>query len=534
MTKRKKNIKQEQTNEQIAGSGNKTMKISAEKKFILIYLLILLFAFVPTYNHIFDKKIAFLGDNAAYYIFGRAIAHGEGYVNVHVIHKSPVNSYPPGYPALISVVMKVAGEDITTIKKTNGVLYFLSLLILFFFFRAITKNIHLSFILSLVMLFNFYLLQYSTWMMSEIPFIFFTALSLWALSQIDFDKNPLKEYHFYIMLAGLLAAYYIRSQGIALFGGIFLYLLVRRNWNYLLATSAGFIALIIPWMVRNAQLGDSPYKKALTYKNYYDTSQGKMEGIGDWLERFGENFSRYMSSEIPSAVFGYEPNYDNASMTAGFLVLLFVGFGIYKAKKLQLAIAGYILATFAILMIWPPVWTGVRFMLPIVPLLIFFFFYGVYSVLAILLEKIKLSDKSIKQYIPYTFIVFALIYTPRLKELNREARKPMNPLFHTYFELAKWTKKNLPDDAIIICRKPILFHLFSEHYVQGIVKENDPEKALKIMKDKGYNYIVLYGDGLSQRYFMPLYNKYPEKFPIIQKVGNPPVYLMEIKPDATK
>jgi hypothetical protein len=259
-----------------------------------------------------------------------------------------------------------------------------------------------------------------------------------------------------------------------------------------------------------------------------------MEGIGDWLDRFGANFNRYMSSEIQSAVFGYEPDYNKASMMAGFLVLLFVGFGIYKAKKLQIALAGYILATFAILMIWPPVWTGVRFMLPIVPLLIFFFFYGVYSILAILLEKIKFSDKAIKQYIPYVFIVFMLIYTPRLKELNRAARKPLNPLFHTYFELAKWTKNNLPKDAIIICRKPILFHLYSEHFVQGIVRENDPDKALEIMKKDGYNYIVLYGDGLSQRYFIPLYNKYPEKFPIIQKVGNPPVYLMEIKPDATK
>jgi hypothetical protein len=275
-------------------------------------------------------------------------------------------------------------------------------------------------------------------------------------------------------------------------------------------------------------MATSPYSNALKYKNYYDHSQGVMQGLGDWIDRFTGNFSRYISSEISSAIFGYEPNYDAGSWFLGLLLLSVIGFGIFKLKKFQIAIAGYILGTFAILMIWPTVWTGVRFMLPLVPLLIFLFFFGIYQIIIFLLEKIKFDMQKVNKVLPYVFIIFFFVYFPKIDVLHKEAKKPLNPLYRNYFAMAKWTKKNIDKDAIVLCRKPMLFHLYSDHYVNGIIKNNDPDEALKLMKEGNYSYIVFYGDGLSQKYFLPLYQKYPKRFPIIQKLSNPDVYLMKI------
>jgi hypothetical protein len=509
-------------------NNNNSNKVPKDRIKVIVYLLLLLFAFIPTYNYTFDKKIAFLGDNASYYVFGKAIAAGKGYVNAHVVQESKVNSFPPGYPAIISVVVNTFGDDITTIKKANGVMYFISLVVLFFFFRQISKNIDLSFILTFVMMFNFYLLQYSTWMMSEISFILFTSIALLSLSNIKVTKSPWKCGWFYIMILSMAFAYHIRSQGIALFGGIFLYYLTQRNWKYLITSTVSFIALLIPWYIRNSDMATSPYSNALKYKNYYDHSQGVMQGLGDWIDRFTGNFSRYISSEISSAIFGYEPNYDAGSWFLGLLLLSVIGFGIFKLKKFQIAIAGYILGTFAILMIWPTVWTGVRFMLPLVPLLIFLFFFGIYQIIIFLLEKIKFDMQKVNKVLPYVFIIFFFVYFPKIDVLHKEAKKPLNPLYRNYFAMAKWTKKNIDKDAIVLCRKPMLFHLYSDHYVNGIIKNNDPDEALKLMKEGNYSYIVFYGDGLSQKYFLPLYQKYPKRFPIIQKLSNPDVYLMKI------
>ncbi len=514
--------------------NNKNNNIINPKVKVVIYLLILLFAFIPTYNHIFDKKIAFLGDNASYYVFGKAIAAGKGYVNAHVVQESKVNSFPPGYPAIISVVVNTFGDKITTIKRANGVMYFMSLVILFFFFRQISKNIDLSFKLTFVMMFNFYLLQYSTWMMSEISFILFTSISLLSLSYIKASKSPWKCGWFYLMILSLAFAYHIRSQGIALFGGIFLYYLTQKNWKYLITTTISFIALLIPWYIRNSDMTTSPYSNALKYKNYYDHSQGVMQGIGDWMDRFTGNFSRYISSEIPSAIFGYEPNYDAGNWFIGILILVIIGFGIFKLKKYKIAIAGYILGTFSILMIWPTVWTGVRFMLPLVPLLIFLFLYGIYQLMLLALDKLKFNLKITDKVLQYLFFIFFFLYYPKIETLHKEAERPLNPLYRNYFAMAKWTKKNIDKDAIVLCRKPMLFHLYSDHYVNGIIKNNNPEEVLKQMKKSNYSYIVFYGDGLSQKYFLPVYKKYPDRFPIVQKLANPDIYLMKIDTSGIK
>ena len=186
------------------------------------------------------------------------------------------------------------------------------------------------------------------------------------------------------------------------------------------------------------------------------------------------------------------------------------------------------MATFAVLMIWPPVWTGVRFMLPIVPLLIFFFFYGIYNIILIVIEKVKPQTENSIRIISYTFIVFMLIFYPKIDQLNKAAKEPLNPLYRNYFALAKWTKTNLPKDAIIICRKPLLFHLYSDHFVSRVVKNNNPDEALAAMKKSRITHIVQYGDGLSQKYFIPLYKKYPKKFPVLQKASNPDVYLLQV------
>jgi hypothetical protein len=364
-------------------------------------------------------------------------------------------------------------------------------------------------------------------MMSEIPFILFSSLALLSLSKIDPKQAPWLSIWFYIMLFTVIFAYHIRSQGIALIGAIFLYYLTQRNWKYLISFTLGSIALMLPWYLRNKDLGSSPYETALKYKDYYDRSQGEMQGISDWIDRFTQNFSRYITNEIPSAMFGYEPNYEAGSWLSGILVLALVAFGTIKLKKLQIPIGAYLLATFAILMIWPPVWTGARFMLPIVPLLIFLFFNGIYEMIIFILLKAKMDKHNLEKILPFFFLILALVFQPKTEKLHENAKQRMDPMYLNYFAMAEWTKKNLPENAVIVCRQPMLFHLYSGHFVNGIRKINDPADALKELT-RDYTHIVFYGDGLSQKYFLPIYQKYPEHFKIINVTEKPEVYLLEI------
>ena len=145
--------------------------------------------FYKTYERSFDRKVHLGGDNAGYYIYGKSIAKGEGYKAIHTKDKVRANHFPPGYPALIAVVMKTFSGKIDTIKSANGFFMWAALFALFFLFRALTKNIHLSFVACMLTLLNFHMLEYSTIMMSEISFVLFSVLSLLLFVLTDFSKT---------------------------------------------------------------------------------------------------------------------------------------------------------------------------------------------------------------------------------------------------------------------------------------------------------------------------------------------------------
>ena len=84
-----------------------------------IYVLVLIFTFFKIYSNTFDKKISLIGDNASYYILGSAIANGDGYKNIQHLNKESHYHYPPGYPLIIAITIKLFSDNIITIKILN-------------------------------------------------------------------------------------------------------------------------------------------------------------------------------------------------------------------------------------------------------------------------------------------------------------------------------------------------------------------------------------------------------------------------------
>jgi len=246
--------------------------------------------------------------------------------------------------------------------------------------------------------------------------------------------------------------------------------------------------LLLPWQIRSAGLSESAYSKALKLKNYYNPDEGLMQ-MSDWFHRFFTNLERYMTHEIPSAMFGYQADYEaKGSLMAGILIAIVVVFGLIKLKKYRWAVGGYIFATFGILFLWPEIWNGIRFVLALIPLLIFLFYYGIYSGIVYLAEKSKSKNLSfVQNTLPFFFIIAAFFYVGKLDVLHKAAKKQQDPLYRNYFALAGWTKSNLPDTAVIICRKPNLFYLKSQHFVNVFSKLSDMNKFMESLNTKKNN-----------------------------------------------
>ncbi|MBO5874788.1 MAG: hypothetical protein J6Q35_07165, partial [Rikenellaceae bacterium] len=69
------------------------------------YQIILAVVFLFVYSWCFDVKLDLNGDNATYISLARNIADGLGYSTINPDGVKPTSTYPPGYPALLSVFM---------------------------------------------------------------------------------------------------------------------------------------------------------------------------------------------------------------------------------------------------------------------------------------------------------------------------------------------------------------------------------------------------------------------------------------------
>lgn len=515
-------------------------KFSYTKFIVPAYALILIFTFFSNYSRIFDKKINAGGDNAAYYILGNAIASGQGYTNIYSISKSKQNHFPPGYPAIIAGATKVAPNNIIFLKKLNGFFFFVSIGLLFLIVAKLTGNYHIAFISSLFLLVNKHLLVMSTIMMSDIPFLFFSLLCLWLFFQIDFSKTFYKNWQFFILIVLLAFTYHIRTVALALFGGFWLYLLFKKNWKYLVTITIGFIALGLPWYFRSKNIGGSSYLHQLLMVNPYRPEMGEA-GLKDLIERFWDNLSRYITREIPTGIFNFVniSNYAEDITTnewiMGILCLGVIIFGLTQVKKYKMLLLFYFIGSFAILLLWPNVWTGVRFLIYLIPILTFLFIYGISELLILANRFIKLKNVNIIYFV----LVGASLLSiksyggEQIEKLEKQAKAPYPKKLNNYFELAQWIGKNTPDTTVVCCRKPFLFYIFSHRYTTNYKSTLDAEVLISTMQKNSVDYVVIDQLGYSStgRYLIPAVQKYPEKFPIIKHLKEPDTYLLKFEPN---
>lgn len=491
-------------------------------------LVITVIAFAAVYTYVFDKKLDLNGDNANYYMLGKAISAGEGYVNINNIQKPPNNHFPPGYPVFISGVIALLGDSMVIIKLINGLLFLATIIAFYFLIRQLHGRPVTAIIVVALILLNGHLLRYATMIMTEVPFMFFSTIGILSFLKIKQDKVIWQDPWLYLTLILLAISFYIRTSGVALIAGIILYLLIIRKWQQAAFYLLGFILLALPWQIRGHKLGGSSYLKQLVMINPYRPELGKAH-FGDYIDRFGNNVGRYISKEIPSAIFPFfKPDYRQPASAMqwvlGMFILAVLIYGIWCLKKFRLLIAAYLVGTLAILFLWPDVWVGVRFLLPVVPFLLIGLVYGVQELL------VKIPLPVTPKYVLWLPGLICLLFLPQLKPLHIKATAKVSPNWANYFSLAKWINNNLDHRVVVACRKPTMFYLYSDTYTTKYKYTDDDQELIKNLVKRQTDYVVLEQLGYSStyRYLLPAIEKNPDRFTVIKKLKNPDTYLLKL------
>jgi len=371
--------------------------------------------------------------------------------------------------------------------------------------------------------------------------MFFFTFLLYAYNKKGEDEQFWKNPYFYLSVFSLGIMYYIKSLTIGVVVGLIAYLLYKKNWKEILAYTSAILIVYIPWKIRLSNLSHTSYLTYLSYKNPYQKELGMME-FGDWFIRMWKNFKRYLSVEIPDGIIPMNPtfNYKDApplyNWIIGIIIVVFIIYGLIRLKKQNLFFFLVLSSLFGILLLWPDVWFGKRFFMPLIPIMYGLFLYGIYELFELALIKFKVNAKTktnLLQAFPFALFLLFIPSIPATNYMLAYAESDVQPKYKNYFQAAKWVKKNTPDSSITACRKPNLFHIYSNKFVTNYPKSVSKEEILESFDQKQVDYVIVESLGFSStaKYLVPALQKYQGKFKQVYKLTNPDTYVFQYFPE---
>ena len=544
-------------------------------------LIILTFVFFHNYTRTFDEKIDLNGDNIVYYSLGKSLNDGKGFTDAIGFSETPHTHFPPGYPFFIAGLMKLGISSIHAVKVTNGVLLFLSMILLFYLLLITSKNTVVAFTATAFGVLQSSVLRFATIMMSETLFIFFSLIVLlivlsWKVEQA-FGKGwkSWKDILILCLLLGSLSyLYFIRTMGVSLILAVILYYGVlfgkavlkkgsnRRKYGLLFILV--IFALLVPkfaWDIRNHSAGKAQSDYVGDFKK--KLNGGVMSTTADWRDRIDSNVKTYTTQWVPSAIFNYEVDVSQEEPTAkdwlkGITIALLLVFGVYRLRKGSLLLFLYIGITMGVLLAFPEQYAGQRYMIPIIPLLIFTFIYGMYAALNLIVSKLMKRKENMLRWSPvavswavclfFTWMSYPT-YAASIKNAEMMAKfkdytdANSSPAFFEYLQAIRWVKTNVPDTMRVSTRKPEIFYIYSGGRPSSYFPfYATPEEVIDYLEQNNIRYIII------DRWFrhayttiIPAVQKYPEKFRVVGQFGEtdkkdvngnpqPVTYVMEFNP----
>jgi hypothetical protein len=452
------------------------------------------------------------GDNGAYITLGRSLLEHGTYTELWDPAETPHTKYPPVFPAVLAIAMALGLHPWVQLKLV--VLGFSASAIAFgYLWMRARRRPALALAIGVILAIAPGILREGRWILSDVPFWCFTIAALWAFERLQ----PGDWRRFAIAAAATVLAYFTRSAGLPLVLAALAWLVWRRHWAQ--AAALGVITGVPAalWMLRSRAYGSAGYVSEFWFVDPYLPMLGTI-GPVDFVQRMLENTTKYISIHMPVLLTG---STGAMMLLVSLLVAGLAGYGwllrIRRARVADLFLPLYM----GLILIWPSIWSGERFLLPVLPVLLF---YAGEALFRILRRRAPRHDFAMAAGAVALLILLAVPGLVRAIQTGFECtsrylageRYPClgSPYYDDFFELSELSGRILPLDAVVLNRKPRLFHVLSD----GLKSVNypmseDPESFFATADSAGARYVLFDRlDAVSEIYLLPLLTQRPAAF----------------------
>ena len=454
--------------------------------------LIVVLAVLPVYVLRLDGAAGMMGDDAWYVMLAKALAEGQGYQLMNSPVAGILPGYPPGFPALLSLVFQIRPsfpENVWLLKSISMVAMFGVAWLTYFYLheqRQLPRHLSACAAAAVATTPALVFLATST-VMSECVFTL-AQLAAVVVAHRAVSGSPEHEWR-WLVLAALFAAaaVLIRSAGIAVASAVFLFLIRQHLWQ----RAAGFATVValclVPWFGYARAHRPTPahqeiHRGSIVY-GYADQfwmrwagspSSGRIT-TAEISDRVARNtidvFGRSIGGVFAASMLrGPEESGEEVLSLGGNVGWTFVGmgtpvnlllsftlsaivvWGFFRTARQKATVAEYVvLISLALTLVWP--FYTFRFVLPLAPFLYFYLVQGIRVNLPVV-RIVLLTVVGLNLYDHAGYVLSVRSNPERVDWIAR---------FAEVDSTLTWMRSHLDRDATVAATNPALVHLRTGH-----------------------------------------------------------------------
>ena len=360
------------------------------------------------------------------------------------------DAYPWGFPALLAPFTLACGPlNIFCLKSINLIFWALFLVVFYLLLARRLPPLEAALVLA-VFAFSPLLLNFGNQLTSDIAFLFFSTLGLLL---IDVAQIANLRYKIILGLA-LFFAFFVRTNGILLVPTLFL----AQAFDYIQARPR-----ILPGWKRILTSDLIPYYVfgLLTLLNLILFPAGEGSHFEHLslisLSSLADNLSAYVA--LPAYFFSDLPY---PEIIYGVLLPFILG-GIVLNFKKDFPLIAYLVLSYALFIVWPDQ-QGIRFLFPLLPLLVYFAYQGMTATFFALTSQFPRAGLWLTRGF-WLVITAAFAWTSLglARDNLAQRRGPYGNAFDPVsIEMFEFVKSETPADAVVSFYKPRALRLFTD------------------------------------------------------------------------
>jgi hypothetical protein len=471
-----------------------------------------------------DRVVGLFVDDAWYVVLAQSLATGQGYSLPNSPSVNILPLYPPAFPFLLSLIYRIAPSFPDNVYAFKLVSVIAMLLVGILAYRHFQRVRELPWFVAMALtlataLSPLLVFMATSTLMSE---CFFTLIFLLVIvltersAQAGASAKGLQ----LAALAGTVAAiaFLTRSIGVALLLAGFLYFLKEKLVRSAVVFSVVAVLLVAPWMLYTrahaptpAQQKEQgghivlPYAQQFWQRRAGFTTSGTVTAadlpervLNNLTDIAGRDVLRVIAAPLFEALRDPYAEAQSEKVRAGgsgapvwlsFVLSLLLVAGFIAAVRERLTMAELAVPfSLGITLLWP--WETVRFVLPLIPFLVYYFLLGVRT-----LAGLALKDRA-AQWKIVTVIAGLLIAINLYANLNYIAKASSastleRPQWLLTFDEAeamfKWTKDNTKAEGVLATANPPLAYLYTG---RKTVASDDPAANWDSWNQLGVRYLL--------------------------------------------